>query len=696
MTIRKPEGFTTMHPIFRFIRPRSMRRLLQAATACFLGVSLPCAGQLLPKAVRDSARHERKPADHSAAASELLDGYDALRYRINLVFPLVSNEFSGTVELSAAALEDGLSAIAVHSAGLWADSVFVDGVFVDAASNGAMLTVPLPRVLSRGDTFLVRVRYHAAPDKNGFYFYPLCAYTMSEPSDARAWVPCKDVPGDKAAVDVAVTVPAGVEAASIGALKRRTKSADGLWETFEWGTDLPVATYLVCVTLSSLYSVWSDRAATAAGDSIECLYYVFEWDSANARHDFVHVPDAVEFFSERFGAFPFEKYGMAEVKPFNYGGMEHQTMTTINSGWITGDMSLESGFVHELAHSWWGDAVTLDDWPSIWLNEGFATYCESLFEEFFYGKEAFVGNMRTSRNDYFEQAMTLDFPLYNPPRGQIFNWGIVYQKGACVLHMLRKTVGDGAFWEILRRYYETYRYGNASIGDFQSVCETVSGMDLDWFFSQWIYREGFPTILYAWTTEQAAGGRTEIVLTLRQGGDGASVFHLPMDVRYGSVAGGMADTCVWVLNPSETFRFETDAATDSLILDPDYWLVFKSMRVETLPDDGEGAGTLRCTLKPNFPNPFGNGTTIRVECAAGGGATDPHSGIPDLRSFRLAVYNLMGAKVRSLAVPNSDSSSFTVPWDGTDDKGNALASGIYIFRLEGGDFTSQTKAVLRR
>ena len=455
-------------------------------------------------------------------------------------------------------------------------------------------------------------------------------------------------------------------------------------------TDLPVVTYLIAVTMSRYFSVWSDWYMTGAGDSIECRYYVLEEDSAKAREDFIHMVDAMDFFSRRFGPYPFEKYGIAEVKPFHYGGMEHQTLTTVNSNWITGDRSVENGFVHELAHSWWGNSVTLNDWPAIWLNEGFATYCEALFREYAYGLESMRARMRKAREAYFNQARQFDFPIYDPPEGELFNWGIEYSKAACVLHMLRKTVGDSVFWAALRSYYSAHRYGNASVGDFQTACESAAQMDLDWFFGQWIFSTGFPVLEFAWTSRPAQGGRFEVLLNVRQ--QNSDAFHLPLDVRFGTAGTVFRDTTVWILNRNNRFQFIASVSPDTLVLDPDAWNLMTSRRVAWIPEKETDTETenFRCVLQPNYPNPFNRVTAIRIDCTL-------DSSVADASGLRLSVFNLLGKKVRSLRLPiQINQHTMEIPWDGLDDENRLLPSGIYIFKLEGPGFSSQVKAVLRR
>ncbi len=657
--------------------------------AAALAAGTSGAGATGSGSARTGIQKKREILARPSAESDLIRGYDALSYTLDLDFPLISRRFSGVVTLTAESLRDDLPSMAVHGPYMDILSVEVNGESAPWEMQGHLIVVPLLKRPSAGETFTVRIRYEADPQYAGFFRNDTCAYTMSEPSSARYWFPCKDVPWDKATASVIATVPEGVFVASNGVLIDRTRE-DGT-ETFQWETELPIATYLICVTMSRYYAIWTDRYPTADGGSVDCLNCVFESDSAKAVEDLTNLPEAMSFFSGLFGVYPFEKYGHAEVtRDFNYGGMEHQTMTTINAAWFRGNRAREDGFVHELAHAWWGDAVTLADWPDIWLNEGFATYCEALFHEHRFGSGAYSGEMRSQAEVYFSQAEEKDFPVYDPPEGELFNYGISYCKGSVILHMLRRVMGDDAFFESLRSYYAAHLYGNASRRDFQSACEDGSGMDLEWFFSEWLDSPGYLSVVVDWeaTASSAVTGPDpswELELDLAQDPSGA-VFQMPVDVRALGPGSVTADTTVWVLERVERFRWNLPFRPDSIRLDPEGWVLLKTRRgtVTDIPFREPHAVMLR----PNYPNPFSGVTVIGVElrdsAAAGGSAV-------------LAAYNCIGERVRSLGSVRWENGPVqNVEWDGSDDSGRPLASGIYIIRLEGEGVALERKVVLRR
>lgn len=603
--------------------------------------------------------------------------FDVLHYRFDLNFPLTSSYFSGSVTLFCRALEP-LQGIDLQMNGLTIDKITLRGDSVSHLHRWEQLSLNFNETISMQDTFSLKIDYHGSPDEKGFYFYDRCAYTMAEPEEARYWFPCHDVPWDKATAELYITVPKGVEVASIGLLKNRHSSIDNRWETFHWSTDYPVATYLICITMSDEYALWSDWFVME-NDTLEMPYYVFIEDSAKSRIDVKNMVEAMSFFTQAFGPYPFEKYGTATVTKAWFGGMEHQTMTTVVKAWFQGNGSVESGFVHELAHMWWGDAVTLSDWPAIWLNEGFATYSEEMFREYFYGRNASRSSLQYKKNVYVEQSAYLDFPVYDPPREHFFNWGITYIKGAWVLHMLRGVVGEEAFWQILPSYYNKYRYGNASISDFQFVCESVSGMSLDWFFQEWIYRKGYMRLAYDWKNYLNDQGSNRLRLMIEQQGP---VFTMPLDIHM-TGRDFKADTTLWISESRHQFSFLLPDSVTEIQLDPDEWILMTDTLMTSLIADTVFAS-------PAFyaaPNPFQDRTSL---CYI----------LPENRAewtVQIHIYNLRGRKVRTLVhrktvLPDT----YSIVWDGFDDRGRPMASGIYFAELRTDSCRKQCKLTIIR
>ena len=272
-------------------------------------------------------------------------------------------------------------------------------------------------------------------------------FTINEPIFASTWFPCNDIPNDKAAFEISIRADSGLTVASIGKLIEEIFEGDKKITT--WKTEYPTSTYLMSFYLAD-YNVISSKFEHGE-TNIDLLYYVFDDHIEDATYDFSGHNEYLKFFIDSFGDYAFnnEKYGVAEFL-WSSGAIENQTITGVGSNFITGTKFYENLFIHELAHHWWGNAVGPESWKDVWLNEGFATYSEVLFKEHKNGEQALIEEM-DSKFGYYEKIK-----LYNPGE-DLFNRGI-YDKGAWVLHMLRKEVGEKNFWEILRNYYSLYKY----------------------------------------------------------------------------------------------------------------------------------------------------------------------------------------------------------------------------------------------
>ncbi|MFA4922638.1 MAG: M1 family aminopeptidase, partial [Ignavibacteriaceae bacterium] len=274
------------------------------------------------------------------------------------------------------------------------------------------------------------------------------------------------------------------------------------------------------------YKTFSDNYITASGDTVPLHYYVLPDHLDNAKIDFEEHPKILKVLSQLFGEYPFakEKYGVAEFL-WQSGAMENATITGIGSNFVTGAKMFTDIYVHEVSHHWWGDCVSPATWKDVWLNEGFATYSEALYDEVVFGKDALFSNMRKNFSADFEGT------LYDP--GENLFSSKVYKKGAWVLHMLRWEVGDEKFFAILHQYFNLYKFNNASTDDFKKVCEEVSKKDLTKFFAQWIYKgDNVPVINYRWKIKQDEDSTTYLVLNLQQVQKGETAYHFPVEVKF--------------------------------------------------------------------------------------------------------------------------------------------------------------------
>ena len=618
---------------------------------------------------------ERRRLMKLAQAPATQDDFDAIYYQLNLNIYPADSSISGCVELRALATVDSLEMVVLD---LYANMI-VDSVGSDADTLfrvDDLLLIQLSRPRQTGESFIIQVAYHGQPVRYGlggpfafdYHGDDPIIWSLSEPYGARAWWPCKDTPGDKAdSVDMIVTVPDNLIAASNGTLLGTTENGDGT-HTYHWHEGYPITTYLVSLAITN-YETWSEWFHYQPGDSLEVQYYIYPEDFESARDQLTQTIDMLTYFHEIFGPYPFltEKYGIAQFA--RGGGMEHQTITSQGSfGTIL--------TVHELAHQWWGDKITNASWHEIWLNEGFASYAEALYFEHTQGQEYLHTYMGWMDRDY-------PYPIYvddTTSVARIFNI-TVYDKAGWFLHMLRHVVGDSVFFDILLAYSKDPRfaYGNATTAGFQSVCDSVSGQDLDWFFQPWIYEAGRPEYRVEWCAGDSAGTPVLNLLIEQTQASGGALFPMPIDITIGT---GQGDTVVTVFNNSalQVFQIPLAAAPTGIVIDKQGWILKKVVSVFSNPTG--------VVLGQNYPNPFNTESYIQYSI---------------LRPSRimLVIYDLLGREVTTLVNKSLEPGQYTATWAGRDKDGLPVASGIYFYRIEvrdlndgGLNFTQARKMLL--
>lgn len=500
--------------------------------------------------------------------------FDAVYYRVEIDVDVPATTIYGDVVLTAASNVGGLSQINLDLVNdLTIDSVYIPGGAQLAFSHiSDVIAVTLDQPYNTDEEFTVAVAYHGIPPSSGFvgfefayrYSKPVVS-TLSEPYMARTWWPCKDRPDDKAdSLDIIITCDTALYCASNGLLIDTVRNGDGTW-TFDYEVRYPIATYLFSLAISD-YTIWTDWYHYSPTDSMPIVHHVYSDQYMYSVPRWGVTPYAIEVLSGMFGEYPFinEKYGHAN---FEWGGgMEHQTVTSMTGSWFGFDTNT---VVHELAHQWWGDMITCNNWSEIWLNEGFASYAEALFWEVADGETRFKEEM--SGMEYY-----LSGAIYRYDTTDV--WGIfssiVYDKGAWVLHMLRRTVGDADFFAILQAYHNSaYQYGDATTAQFQGICEQVSGTDLDWFFDQWIYGTYHPIIQSSHFNEyNAATGNYYTYVRLNQTQTGQPDYYsAPLDISFTGAQTQVLETFMDARD--SIYIFELPFSTSIMIIDPDNWLL---------------------------------------------------------------------------------------------------------------------------
>ena len=394
---------------------------------------------------------------------------------------------------------------------------------------GDELLVRLARPTVAGERLRLRVAYHGrpaealriGPNRHGDRTF----FSDNWPNRARHWLPTVDHPYDKATSEMVVTAPAHYQVVSNGLLVEERDLGDGRRLT-HWRQSVPIATWLYALGVAE-FAV--EHRGRCEGVPIETWV---AWQDRDAGfHDFAEPTcDVLAYFGRRVGPFAYERLANI-VSPSVGGGMEAATAIFYGERSVTGTRAVnwQNVIIHELAHQWFGNAVTEADWDDVWLSEGFATYFTLLYREHARGRDDFVAGLRESRDRI--RTFYAERPDYRVVHENLTDMAQVttamtYQKGAWTLHMLRTRVGDEAFWRGIQAYYREFMNQNATTADFRRVMEEASGQPLGAFLQQWLEQGGVPALTVAWRHDAAAG---EAVLTVTES-PSAHPFRLPVEV----------------------------------------------------------------------------------------------------------------------------------------------------------------------
>ena len=626
---------------------------------------------------------------HLLGTPSLQRNYDATYYRLDLAIDENTETVGGEVIMMGRSLVDNLAIVEVDLYdNMQVDSVKATGQTLGFTHSNDVLAATLPTPANMDELFLIRIFYSGTPTSVGWGSFGFDSHSghpiiwsLSEPDAARTWWPCNDDPSDKAdSVDIYLTVSDDLVASSEGSLESVVDNGNGT-KTFYWKEHYPITTYLVSVAISN-YQVITDWYVSTSGDSMQVIHHVYPESYNEALEDFNVTVPMIEFFAETFGEYPFleEKYGHSE---FPWGGaMEHQTNTSYGTWLSTGNHWYDMVVAHELAHQWWGDMITCETWEDIWLNEGFASYAEALWAEHLGGFDGYRDYMM----DFDSHSSSGNFsgPVYDPD--QLFN-DTVYSKGAWVLHMLRHVLGDGTFFQAFWDYGHDpgLVYNTATTAEFQGVMETSSGVDLDWFFQEWVYGENRPDYEYWWGSEPS-GGEYRLTVNVDQVQSNAPVFRMPIDFQAVIASGETTFTVVDSLD-SQEFIFMLPEEPQQVYLDRYNWIL---KHVSMLPPVGVGDDNpaIRLprsfTLHQNYPNPFNPSTVISYDIPADMDGMEMH----------LMIYDIRGRRVRGLKTGPARGGENEVTWNGRDDRGRPVGSGLYIYRLEVGGKVETKQMVL--
>lgn len=421
---------------------------------------------------------------------------------------------------------------------------------LDFETHPDRLVIELDRSYARGEQLTVAINYSCFPRKGLYFIKPDDAYpnkprqiwSQGENEDAHWWFPCHDVTNQKMSTEMLVTVKAKYFALSNGELIGVRDNQQEGTRTFHWSQAQPHPAYLVTVVIGE-YEQIKDNYKDLPVD-----YYVYKDRAAAGQKLFANTPQMIELFERRFGYnYPYAKYAQILVDDFLFGAMENTSASTFTDRCLLDaqaelDINYDDIVAHELAHQWWGDLVTCKDWTQIWLNESFATYSEYLWREHSRGRDEarfviFQDFLTYLREDWTSHRRPIDCRKYRFSEELMDRHA--YEKGACVLDMLRWTLGDDGFFRSLAHYLKKFEFGVAETNDFKVAIEEATGQNLHWFFDQWLHGAGYPELEVhsEWQREQKTL-RVSVKQVQENKEDQTPVFRFPVEIEIRTVEAG--------------------------------------------------------------------------------------------------------------------------------------------------------------
>ena len=554
------------------------------ASFCFFSAILTQA-QINPESDSDGCSQKCSRANAGQMQQRIsyyqypsMDKYDLHYLKLDLSAEPGSRFISGTAGWKARAKEPMDSFIMEFKNNMVLDSVYINGVKKTFQRGSDHVFIPLSPTVSAGSELDLTFYYQGTANSNGVFSGSQSSSgltytaTLSESYQAREWFPAKQFLGDKIdSADIWITTTLPNKAGSNGLLVAQVPKPGNKMQ-YQWKTRYPMNYYLPHFSVGNYMEYLNyAKPAAIAPDSILIQNYISDnptyFNSVKTNID--KTPPFIELYSEQFGLYPFheEKYG--HVHAGIGGGMEHQTMSTMNSFGST-------LIAHELGHQWWGDQVTCASWNHIWLNEGFASYCEYLAIESL--PSLFTTTAATYMNNVHNNVMSVntgsvyvpDADLYN--EGRIFSGRLSYNKGSAIVHTLRFIMqDDNLFFQALRNFQQQYKDSVATATDFKQVVETTSGKNLDDYFNQWYYGEGFPTFNITYLMQ----GVDSIVLVVNQTTSSPAVTPFFKGLYELSITSTQGDTTVLINleQNNQVFKIPYQKTPNGIVVDPNNWVI---------------------------------------------------------------------------------------------------------------------------
>ncbi|WP_088893746.1 M1 family metallopeptidase [Leptolyngbya ohadii] len=468
---------------------------------------------------------------------------------LDLVLDIPAQSYSGTCRIQLSPVRNGVDRLTLDAVNLQIQSVRVAEVEQSFDYDGEQLHIRLKEPTQAGQAIELVIAYQVEKPQRGLYFvaptedYPqksVEVWTQGEDEDSRFWFPCFDYPGQLATSEIRVRVPRRYIALSNGELIETQEAGEDT--IYHWYQKQVHPTYLMTLAVgdfAKLEDAWSGKPVT---------YYVEKGREADARRTMGKTPQMIEFFSQTFGyAYPFPKYAQVCVEDFIFGGMENTSTTLLTDRCLLDERAAldnrtsEALVAHELAHQWFGDLVVIKHWSHAWIKEGMATYSEVLWTDQEYGKdEAAYYRLETARSYLSEDATRYRRPIVT----HVYREAIelydrhLYEKGACIYHMMRAELGDDLFFRAIHTFVNDNAHRTVETIDLLRAIDKATGRNLQPLFDQYVFRGGHPDykIAYSWDGDSSLAKLT-VTQTQAQEGNGldSGLFDLRVTIGFGNV-----------------------------------------------------------------------------------------------------------------------------------------------------------------
>jgi len=474
---------------------------------------------------------------------------------LDLVLDIPNQSLQGTCQIRLNPVRDGITSLTLDAVALAIQSVSVTAAASDPAAcafdtDGETLTLTLPQPTIAGQPLTLAIAYRVEKPRRGLYFiqptpdYPqksVQVWTQGEDEDSRYWFPCFDYPGQLATSEIRVQVPQPFQAICNGELIRTETRGDA--KIYHWRQNEVHPSYLIALAVGDFATIqeeWQGKPVT---------YVVAKGREADARRTMGKTPQMLTFFSEFFGyPYPFPKYAQVCVEDFIFGGMENTSTTLLTDRCLLDERAAidnrgsETLVAHELVHQWFGDLLVIKHWSHAWIKEGMASYSEVLWTEQEYGSDAaayyLLGEVRSYLSeDQSRYRRPIVTHVYREPI-ELYDRHL-YEKGACVYHMIRGELGDTLFKQAIQTFVQDHAHKTVETVDLLRAIDKATGRNLLFLFDQYVYRGGHPDykVAYSWDGDSnlAKLTITQTQANLKANGTEQGLFDLKLPIAFGYV-----------------------------------------------------------------------------------------------------------------------------------------------------------------